>query len=467
MREFRLVVAASAPHRRWREDWCAAIGTHARLVLTPVDMLADAQGEDEVALPPGTDAVVLLVNADTAGWARALLPRLAARGIRTLLATRSLRIPVVRELLRCGGCDFLAWDCHADELRLRLQRLCDDPPSSASTELPRGGVREHAALRGIIGSSPAFLRQLDRIPVLAGCDAGVLILGETGTGKELVAQAVHYLSPRAGKPWVAVNCGALPSELVESELFGHVRGAFTHAHDHQRGLVAEAEGGTLFLDEVDSLLPAAQVKLLRFLQDKEFRPVGATRTTRADVRVIAASNGNLGQLAAEGAFRPDLYYRLNVLTLTLPPLRDRREDIPALAAFFVERFASEFRRDVTGLSTSARECLAAHGWPGNIRELQHAIERGVLLAPGSEVLAGDLGIGNGDDMKNSGAPANSFQLAKARAVALFERDYIERVLAQHGGNITHAADAARKNRRAFWQLIRKHGIDSAKFRGRA
>lgn len=309
------------------------------------------------------------------------------------------------------------------------------------------------------------MQLLERIPVVAGCDSGVLILGETGTGKELCAQAVHYLSARAGHPWVAVNCGALPADLIEAELFGHVRGAFTHAHESRTGLVAQAAGGTLFLDEVDSMPPLAQVKLLRFLQDKEFRPVGSSCSKHADVRVIAASNVNLAQLAARGAFRCDLYYRLNVLTLTLPALRQRPDDVLPLARHFIAHFASEFGRPVVALSEAARRAIVAYDWPGNIRELQHAIERGVLLAPGPEVLAEDLGIAA--EVPPDAAPAGSasFQVAKARAVEIFERDYIERLLARHGGNITHAADAAAKNRRAFWQLIRKHGIDSAKFRG--
>lgn len=322
----------------------------------------------------------------------------------------------------------------------------------------------HARLAGLIGASPDFVRMLDRIPVLAKCDSSVLILGETGTGKELCAQALHYLSARAGHPWVAVNCGALPPDLVESELFGHVRGAFTHAHETRIGLVAQASGGTLFLDEIDSMLPLAQVKLLRFLQDKEFRAVGSSRPQHADVRVVAASNVNLGQLAAKGKFRADLYYRLNVLTLSLPSLRERTEDVLPLALHFMAHFAREFQRPVIRLSDAAHNAILAYGWPGNIRELQHAMERGVLLAPEQEVLVTDLGIASEPAAATPPAGGYSFQVAKAKAVESFERDYIERLLARHGGNITHAADAADKDRRALFQLIRKHGIDSGKYR---
>jgi two-component system response regulator GlrR len=312
---------------------------------------------------------------------------------------------------------------------------------------------------------------LSRVPRIADCDAGVLILGETGTGKDLFAQAVHYLSPRAGGPCVAVNCGALPADLVEAELFGHARGAFTSAHETRMGLVGQAEGGTLFLDEVDSLPPMAQVKLLRFLQDKEYRPVGAAKAQRADVRIVAACNVDLAGLCERSAFRTDLYYRLNILALHLPALRDRGADVLALAAHFAAGFARRFRRPVYDFAPAARARLLAHAWPGNVRELEHAIERAVLLADGDAIEAGDLGLPPAQE----GAPADggvsvgspgleSFSAAKARAVAQFERRYIEDALAHCAGNITHAADAVAKNRRAFFELMRKHRIDSAAYR---
>jgi len=323
-------------------------------------------------------------------------------------------------------------------------------------------------LAGLVGRSPAFLRQVQRVALLAPCNAGVLVQGETGTGKELFAQALHYLSPRAGHPFVAVNCGALPAELVESELFGHTRGAFTHAHEAQTGLVAQAQGGSLFLDEVDSLPLPAQVKLLRFLQDKKYRPVGAAREHTADVRVIAASNPDLWADVRRGSFRADLFYRLNVLTLALPALRDRPEDLLPLAQHFVERYAREFSRPVRGLGDAAAKAISAHPWPGNVRELQHAIERGVLLAVGTEVSCDDLCLsgtspGEGADTGTAQGP-ESFQRAKARIVDDFERVYLERMLALHEGNVTRAAGAAAKNRRAFFELMKKHQIDSARFR---
>jgi DNA-binding NtrC family response regulator len=320
----------------------------------------------------------------------------------------------------------------------------------------------HPKLAQLIGTSPSFVRVLERVPLVAGCDVGVLILGETGTGKELIAQGVHYLGARAGQPFVAVNCGALPMELVESELFGHVRGAFTSAHDAQRGLVAQARGGTLFLDEVDSLPLVAQVKLLRFLQDKEFRPLGAARCEQADVRIIAASNLDLWNQVQGGRFRADLYYRLNVLTLALPSLRERPEDLLPLARHFCQRYARLLLRPVQGLSACACAAIEGHGWPGNVRELEHAVERGVLLAAGELVTAEDLGLpGTAGEEAD---PVESFQDAKARVVQQFESRYIEQLLQRHGGNVTRAAEACAKNRRAFFALMKKHHIDSRRFR---
>ena len=300
--------------------------------------------------------------------------------------------------------------------------------------------------------------------MLASCDAGVLILGETGTGKEVCAQAIHYLSARTSRPWVAVNCGAMPTELVENELFGHVKGAYTTAHAGRSGLVREAEGGSLFLDDVDCLPLSAQVKLLRFVQEREYRPVGSNSVQRADVRLIAASNHRLPQMVTRGEFRQDLYFRLNVLTLELPPLRERQSDVPALARHFLHRFSERHGRHIVAFSPRAMERLMAHDWPGNVRELQHAIERAVLLGRGPTLGEDDIEIDGVSPVSSEDA---SFRAAKDRVVRQFERGYIERLLASCGGNVTHAAAQAGKNRRAFFELMRKHDIAAARFRDAA
>ncbi len=323
-------------------------------------------------------------------------------------------------------------------------------------------------LRHFIGRNEAFVRELARLSVYARSDAGVLILGETGTGKEVCAQAVHRLSPRADRPWVAVNCGALPTELIESELFGHAKGAFTTAHASRTGLVAEAEGGSLFLDDIDCLPVPAQVKLLRFLQEREYRPVGATTVRRADVRVIAASNLRLPVMVERGEFRGDLFFRLNVLLLQLPALRERRDDIAALAQHFIRRFSAQHRGHVGGLTPAALERLFLYDWPGNVRELEHVIERAVLLAGSALLDAHDLDLPAPVEAHASACgpirTVESFRAAKGRVVQQFERSYIEHLLARCRGNVTQAAQQAGKNRRAFFELMRKYAIEAARFR---
>lgn len=326
-------------------------------------------------------------------------------------------------------------------------------------------------IRGFIYASDACAKVAAQLPVIARSDSTVLIVGETGTGKEICAQALHYLSHRSAGPWVAVNCAAVPLDLIESELFGHVRGAFTTANCSRQGLVKEAEGGTMFLDDIDGLPLLAQGKLLRFLQQQEYRPVGSNIVQRSDVRVIAASNRDLRVMARQNNFRQDLYFRLNVLPISLPPLRERREDIPLLARHFVQQL------DLTGGRGESRQLtqeallkLLAHDWPGNVRELRHVIERSVLLAMGDRIDAGDIALDSElDDPAETAAiddevlGEESFRSAKKRVVESFERRYIESLLALHHGNLTHAANAAKKNRRAFFELVRKHHIDTRRF----
>jgi transcriptional regulator with PAS, ATPase and Fis domain len=333
------------------------------------------------------------------------------------------------------------------------------PPDPQEPSVAR--LKEKAGLRHLVGESGSFLSVLEKIPLVARCDASVLVSGETGTGKELVARAVHYLSPRAKKPFIPVNCGAIPTELVENELFGHQRSAYTGAVTAQAGLIEEAEGGTLLLDEVDCLPLLAQVKLLRFLQEREYRSLGSTRLRKADVRVIAAANGDLEQAVAQGRLRQDLYYRLNVIPLRLPSLRERREDIPLLADHFVDKHATRVGRPAPRLAPASLQALVAYDWPGNVRELEHVLERAVVLSQ-EEAWIRPEHIALPQAEPRDGHEA--FQWAKARAVAQFEATYIRGLLLSHQGNITRAAKAAGKNRRAFWELIRKHGIDAGRFR---
>jgi two-component system, NtrC family, response regulator GlrR len=378
-----------------------------------------------------------------------------------LLVVQPLHRPLLPTLLAQGAVDFVMLPCRDDELALRAQQAC---MSSKGTPRPtaRGRLTPSPGTRHLIGNSPAFLRQVEKLDVISAVDASVLILGETGTGKEVFAQAVHYHSARSGKPFIAVNCGAIPNDLIEDELFGHVRGAYTTAHAARAGLLREAEGGSLFLDDIDCLPLAAQCKLLRFLQEREYRVVGSNTVLRADVRVIAASNRDLGSLAQQGGFRQDLFYRLNVLGLSLPPLRERLDDIHPLALHFTRLFARRFERGLLSLSPAAISKLQLHDWPGNVRELQHQMERAVLFAKGPLLLPEDIDVGEG------AAPCmESFQEAKARVIQKFERSYLQMALSSSQGNVAEAARTAGKHRRAFFELIRKHHIAPEGFRASA
>jgi DNA-binding NtrC family response regulator len=275
-----------------------------------------------------------------------------------------------------------------------------------------------------------------------------------------VGRAIHYLSPRAGRPFVPVNCGAIPVELLENELFGHERGAFTGAAGTREGLIQEAENGTLFLDEVDSLPLLAQVKLLRFLQDKEYRPLGSTKAIKGDVRIIAASNANLEAAVAAGTLRRDLYYRLNVVPITLPPLRERPKDILLLARYFLAQHAAKLNSPAAEFSSDAQSKLMLYSWPGNVRELEHVIERVVVLCTQRTIQENHIVFPGENDQLNH----LSFQEMKANVITQFETTYIQNLLIAYKGNISKAAQAAQKERRTFWQLVRKHKIDVQQFK---
>lgn len=363
-------------------------------------------------------------------------------------------------LERC--CDFSTWPCGTGELAFRLSRVC-----GAGCEVENSALDPTLSntLMGLnlIGHSPPFVNAMRRLRQAAQCDASVVISGETGTGKELVARAIHYLGPRAGGPFVPINCGALPDHLVENELFGHERGAYTDARGFSAGAIGEAAGGTLFLDEVEALSPKAQVALLRFLQDSEYRPLGGRRAHHADVRIVAAGNADLHALSKRREFRIDLYFRLNVLSLELPPLRQRAEDIELLAKHFIALYCRKYNTPRKTLDGQSLCRLRNHRWPGNVRELENLIHREVLRSTGlvlhlhpetdspsiaSEHL-GDQGL----------SLRESFAVAKANAIAEFEKDYLIQLISQTKGNVTRAARIAGKERRALGKLLKKHEIN--------
>jgi two-component system response regulator GlrR len=361
------------------------------------------------------------------------------------------------EILKIGVIDFITPPFKAIDVLPRIWRLTEQKSES---EMLIHSLKEKIGLKQLVGESPAFIEEIKKIPLVAKCDASVLITGETGTGKELCARAIHYLSLRASKPFIPVNCGAIPTELVENELFGHVKGAFTGANRSSPGLIQESDGGTLFLDEVGCLPLQVQVKLLRFLQDKEYRQLGCTKMRHADVRIITASNLDLEQAISERKFRQDLFYRLNIIPLMLPPLRERKTDIPVLIRHFLSKYVLEFNKHVTDLTPEAVQKLVLYNWPGNIRELENVIERAVVFSTQPLIQGSDITLPRSE----ATGYQESFKVAKARMIAQFEKDYIQGLLLANQGNITKAAKAAHKNRRAFWALIRKYKIDMQNFK---
>ena len=318
-----------------------------------------------------------------------------------------------------------------------------------------------------IGQSPTFLTATRLMQRLAHCSAAVLLLGETGTGKELAARAIHYLGARRDLPFIPVNCGAIPDMLVESELFGHARGAFTDARETQVGLVAQAECGTLFLDEVDALSLKAQIALLRFLQDGSFRPLGARSFACSSARVIAATNADIEGLVQRGAFRSDLFFRLSIVPVRLPPLRERDGDVKLLAESFLRGLADQHGSGPRRIDAASLRRLERYHWPGNVRELANVIQRAFLLADDecltldSDAL-GPLGArAEGAEAGGAGASgmAASYHLARAQALADFERRFVRRALEESAGNVSLAARRSGTERRSFGRLLKKHGLD--------
>ena len=356
--------------------------------------------------------------------------------------------------------DFMFYPLRGDELNLRIQKFVEDADLSQAKS--RRALASEAVLAQLVGEHPAFVEALNQITLLRSSEAPVLITGETGTGKELFAHAIHSLSQRRDGPFIPVDCAALPEQIAENELFGHRRGAFTDAHADQKGLAAMAEGGTLFLDEIDALSLITQAKLLRFMQEGSYRALGADRFTRANVRVIAATNRHIEESVRTGQFRPDLYFRINVLRLQLTPLRERRGDISVLARSFLDNDCGACGTGRKVLTPAALRKLESHDWPGNIRELFNTVQRAFLRAKGRQILPNDLEIdGDLTHRRLEGLRVGTLQAEKRQVIEKFERAYIEELLTKCQGNMTHAASQAGKDRRAFGRLAKKYGLTSA------
>ncbi len=358
------------------------------------------------------------------------------------------------QALRHGAYDMLTKPFEPDELIYRVKNALQHHELVEENRELREELSGQFKFENIIGASPAIRALLEKVAKVAIRDTSVLITGESGTGKELVAQAVHHNSRRRDHRFVAVNCGALPENILESELFGYRKGAFTGATENRKGLLEAANGGTLFLDEIGNLPHNMQKTLLRFLQEQEFRRLGDTVPTKVDVRIISATNSDLTSEIAEGTFREDLFYRLNVINLHLPPLRERQEDIPLLAAYYIRKQNAKFGTDFKGFTPEAMEALRSYTWPGNIRQLCNVIEAAMTISSGTYISMPELEqlIGTG--------PAGQVvdQADYSSALSSFETEYLTRLLRKHAGNIEEAAAEAGMNMATIYRKLKKHGI---------
>jgi two-component system, NtrC family, response regulator PilR len=367
------------------------------------------------------------------------------------------------EAMRLGACDYLSKPFDIDLLKMKVREKIENRQLRQENLLLKRTLGLSHQFANIIGRSPAMLEVFKMIETVARTNSTILLTGESGTGKGLVAQAIHFHSLRRDKPMVSLNCGALPENLLESELFGHMRGAFTGADTNKKGLLEVAERGTVFLDEIGEMSAVMQVKLLRVLQERRFRRVGGLEELQADIRVIAATNQDLTKAIAEGRFREDLYYRINVIPITLPPLRERREDIELLAEHFVAKYTDQMEKEIAGISHEALDQLMRYDWPGNIRELENVIERAVALEPTPAILPDSLpaAIRGETSMRTSAAPADGlpesgFDLEAH--VKEIERGYIAEALKRAGGVQVKAAELLGMSFRSFRYYVKKYNL---------
>jgi DNA-binding NtrC family response regulator len=416
-----------------------------------VEVAETGEAGMELALGGDFDLIFSDINLPGASGLVVLERILAAKPDTTVvLITAYPSVETAVTGMKLGARDYLTKPFGPDELRMVARRALSEDAL----------VRENRQLRrelagALIGESAPMRRLRETIAKVAGADATVLVRGESGTGKELVARAIHYEGPRAAGRFVAVSCGALVATLLESELFGHVRGAFTGADSDKTGLFVAASGGTLLLDEIGEMPLDLQPKLLRALQERAVKPIGALDPVRADTRVVAATNRDLRAEVAGGGFREDLFYRLDVITIEVPPLRDRRDDIPMLARHFAERAAIRSGQAPPTLTDAAIDKLVERPWPGNVRELENAIERAVVLAPGPEIGPGDLADRPGLAAASSGEDDGDELLSLEE----LERRHVFKVLEACGGQKTRAAAVLGINRTTLWKKLRNYGVE--------
>jgi len=405
------------------------------------------------AATAGSAFDIVLLDADPPP-ASQLVQSLSAGGVRVILLAGGT--DPIGLAMKCGASDVVGRPLVASELVFRVARAAPSP--GADKRRPRKSDV-------LIGSGTWIKELYDRIAMVAATDVTVAIFGESGTGKELVARTIHNSSPRHDAPFVVVNCAAIPEQLLEDELFGHVRGAFTDASRDREGLLAAAHTGTLFLDEIGELPLPLQAKLLRVLQSQEFRRIGDDQDRRVDVRIITATNRDLDQLVAHGGFRQDLYYRINVFPMHLPPLRERPEDIALLVHHFVQKYRGRLGKVIDGVTPGALQRLAAYDFPGNVRELENKIHQAMVVAAGPVIEASDVALPRAPTAPGMRVDvARPFREVKQETIDAFERSYLTELLRTHRGNLAQAARAAGMDRKNLWALVERHGLDRATFK---
>jgi len=390
----------------------------------------------------------------------ALMERIRERDpdIPILLLTAHGTVDMAITAMRLGAADFITKPFAVKDLLGRIRK---------SLGSQRGKGEEQAALARrksdiIIGTSPGIRKVIDEVGMVAKSDVSAIIYGESGTGKEIAARTIHRFSPRREKPFITINCAALPETLLENELFGHVKGAYTGAHVSRKGLFEEANGGTLFLDEIGEIPPSIQVKLLHVLQSHEFKRVGDTKTIHVDLRTIFATNRDLRQLMQAETFREDLFYRINVVPITVPPLRERKEDIPLLVNHFMRLFPSELGKQIEGFTAEAMQKLMRYDWPGNVRELQNKIKQGIVTATDNLVTPRDILLPEETLEQRQVNIEQPFSEQKRKVIADSERTYLEALLRSCGHNVSKAARLGGMHRKNLYLLLRKHGLSPRK-----
>jgi DNA-binding NtrC family response regulator len=386
-----------------------------------------------------------------------------------LVMTAYATIETAVEAIRKGAFDYITKPFKREHILLTINKIMQWKNLVSENDSLREALAKERTPSFIVGSTPVMNAMLARLRQVAPTSATVLITGASGTGKELVARYLHYNSPRRGKEFVAINCAAIPEQIIESELFGHVKGAFSGAFRNKRGLVALAHEGTLFLDEIGELNFPMQAKLLRLIQEGEYKPVGSEITSRADLRIVAATSCDLKDRIRDGRFRDDLYYRLNVIRFELPPLKARRNDIPLLGQHFLAKYAAQYGKNIHAVSAAALQRLIDYDFPGNIRELENVIERAVVFCRSESLAVEDLCL-DGDPPPylvevDADTAALSFKEAKEKALDLFHRQYIRMLLDKTHGNMTRAAEVADIQRPYLYRLMKEAGIEPDAFRG--